>query len=231
MASSRNGLSALKSFREVTTMKRLFLLVFIMCIAMSGCALKVMPEQVESGVINSRELSQTLTRDGVAITVKGSDAELYSYNLEGSVSAFTVIIDNQSDREVMIDTDSFLLLDDENRQYFPLTPEKVKEAIAKDSYYLIPYPYVGFYYLEDYQKSSFYNTFNSQLPYYYEVYPQDLYTKALTNGTIIPKAKVTGLLYYRIDMQGKRGVKLLVYKKGASKSAAPEYLFPFKIRK
>lgn len=212
-------------------MKELLFSIFMAVIVMSGCSLKVIPVQVESGVINAKEQSQTLNRDGVAITARGSDAELYSYNLEGSVSAFTVLIDNQSDKEVMIDTDAFLLLDDEGRQYFALTPEKVKEIIAKDSYYLIPYPYVGFYYLEDYQKSSFYNTFNSQLPYYYEVYPQDLYTKALTSGTIIPKAKVIGLVYYRIDLQGKKGVKLLVYKKGTSKSAAPDYVFPFKIQK
>lgn len=212
-------------------MKELLFSIFMAVIVMSGCSLKVIPEQVESGVINAKEQSQTLTRDGVAITVRGSDAELYSYNLEGSISAFTVLIDNQSDKEVMIDTDAFLLLDDEGRQYFPLTPEKVKEIIAKDSYYLIPYPYVGFYYLEDYQKSSIYSTFISQLPYYYEVYPQDLYTKALTSGTIIPKAKVIGLVYYRIDLQGKKGVKLLVYKKGTSKSAAPDYVFPFKIQK
>ncbi len=210
-------------------MKRSFLSLAIVICFMTGCSLKVLPVPVESGVVNQKESTQTLTKDSISITVGSADTQLYTYNLEGTVSAFSVLIDNQSNNEIPIDTDSFLLIDSDGNQYFPLTPEKVKEIISKDSYYLIPYPYVGFYYLEDYEKSSFYNTFNSQLPYFYEVYPQDIYTKAIASGTIIPKAKVAGLVYFKIDLSGKKGVKLLVYKKGTAKSAAPDFIFPFKI--
>lgn len=212
-------------------MKKSFLSFAILLFFVAGCSLKVVPVPVESGVVNTKDNSQTLTKDGVSITVGSADTQLYTYNLEGTVSAFSVLIENQSNNEVPIDSDLFLLIDSDGNQYFPLTPEKVKEIISKDSYYLIPYPYVGFYYLEDYEKSSFYNTFNSQLPYFYEVYPQDIYTKAMANGTIIPKAKVAGLVYFKVDLSGKKGVKLLVYKKGTAKSAAPDFTFPFKIEK
>ncbi|KAF0218518.1 MAG: hypothetical protein FD174_2818 [Geobacteraceae bacterium] len=212
-------------------MKKTFIVIVIAAICTYGCALKVIPEPVESGVVNSKDNSQTITKGGIAITVRGADTELYSYNLEGTVSAFSVLIDNQTDDEIIFDADSFLLIDNESRQYTPLTPEKVKEIVSKDSYYLIPYPYVGFYYLEDYEKSSFYNSFNSQIPYFYEIYPQDIYTKAITGGSIIPKAKVAGLVYFRIDLNDKKEVKLLVYKKRTSKSAAPDFVFPFKIKK
>ncbi len=195
----------------------------------TGCALKVIPEPADSGVINTRENTQTITKKGIAITVGNSDTEIDSYNLEGTVSAFQVAIDNLSDQEVVFNTDSFLLLDNDGRQYYPLTPERVKEIISRDSYYLIPYPYVGFYYLEDYQKAYFNNQFNSQVPYFYEVYPQDIYTKALPGGAIIPHAKTAGLVYFKIEMRGKRGVKLLVYGAGTSKSSPPDYTFPFKI--
>jgi hypothetical protein len=197
----------------------------------SGCALKVIPEQIEGGVIDSKDGSLTIKKDNIAISVRGDDTELYSYNLDGTVYAFSAVIDNQGTTELPISTDAFILMDSDGRQYLPLTPEKVKEIITKDSYYLIPYPYVGFYYLEDYKKSSFYNTFNSQIPYYYEMYPQDIYTKALTTGTIIPKAKVIGLLYFRIDLSGKTGMKLLFYKKDTPKSAPADFVFPFKISK
>lgn len=212
-------------------MKKVLFSLLIGALSVSGCALKLMPEPTESGVINSRDLSQTVTKDGIAITVRGADAELYTYNLEGTVTAFTVLIENRSAGETAFDTDAFLLVDDEGRQHYPLTPEKVKEIISRDSYYLIPYPYVGFYYLEDYEKSSFYNRFNTQLPYFYELYPQDIYTKALPGGTIIPQAKVGGFVYFKIDLSGKKGVKLLVFRKGTPKSAAPDFLFPFKIQK
>lgn len=210
-------------------MNKKFLLMFIGLTLLPACALKVIPQPIEAGIINAADNSQRVTKGGIAITARVADAELSSYNLEGTVTAFAVQIDNQTNSEASFATDSFLLLDDQARQYFPLTPEKVKEMLSKDSYYLIPYPYVGFYYLEDYEKSSFYNTYNSQLPYFYEVYPQDIYTKALQSGSIIPKAKVAGLVYFKIDLNGKKGVKLLVYKKGTGKSAVPDFVFPFKI--
>jgi hypothetical protein len=220
------------SSREVKKMKHaLFLTGMLLVAALTGCSLKVIPEQVGSGIINPADNSQAISKDGISITTKSVDMDLRSYNLEGTVSAFSVMIDNQTTGEVSLGLDSFALLDNENRQYLPLTPERVKEIISRDSYYLIPYPYVGFYYLEDYEKSSFYNTFNPQAPYYYEVYPQAIFTRALSSDSIIPKAKVAGLIYFKIDLTTVRNVKLLVYKKGTSRSAPPDFTFPFKIDK
>lgn len=212
-------------------MKRLALPLVLAAVVLSGCALKVVPQPVPQGIVDSSDNSQTITKDGVSVKVANSDAEIVAYNLENMVTAFSVTVHNQTDREAAFDTDSFLLLDDQNRQYYPLTPEKVKELVSRDSYYLIPYPYVGFYYLEDYEKTSYYNATNSQLPFYYEVYPQDIYTRALSAGSIIPGAKAVGLVYFRIDLSTVKEVRLLVYRKGASKSAPPEFVFPFVIKK
>lgn len=212
-------------------MKKLALPLILAAFLISGCALKVVPQPVPQGVIDSADNSQTLTKDGVAIRVANSEAEIASYNLDNMVTAFSVTIANQTDREVAFETDSFVLLDDQKRQYLPLTPDKVKEIISRDSYYLIPYPYVGFYYLEDYEKSSFANATNSQLPYYYEVYPQDLYTRSLAAGSIVPGAKVAGLVYFRIDLAAVKELSLLVFRKGTSKSSPPDYVFPFLIKK
>lgn len=208
----------------------LFLSVTLLFIV--GCSsLKVIPEAVQGGVINGKENSLTLTKNGITVTVASSDMEIASYNLDGTVASFFVVVNNQTDSELLISNDSFLLIDDNDRQYFPLTPEKVKEIIARDTYYLIPYPYVGFYYLEDYQKSAFYNRFTSDRPYYYEVYPQDIYTKSIPTGSIIPKARVAGLVYFRIDLTDKKGVNLKLYNKDTPKSAQADFVFPFKIVK
>jgi hypothetical protein len=199
---------------------------------MAGCAsLKVIPEPVQNGIVNEKENSLTITKDNISVTARSGDIEIVSYNLEGNVSSFFVIVDNQTNNELAISSDSFLLIDNDGRQYFPLTPEKVKEIIARDTYYLIPYPYVGFYYLEDYEKSSFYNRMTSDRPYFYEVYPQDIYTKSIPTGSIIPKAKVAGLVYFRIDLEGKKGVSLKLFKKDTPKSSTADFVFPFKIVK
>jgi hypothetical protein len=99
--------------------------------------------------------------------------------------------------------------------------------LRKDSYYLVPYPYVGFYYLEDYEKTNAYNRFNSALPYYYDLYPQDLFTKAIQATTVIPGMKVEGLAYFKIDLASHKRVKLMIFHKGISKSSPPDFSFPF----
>lgn len=209
-----------------------YIALLLSVLALTGCAsITFVPEQVAGGVINEKENAQTITRDRIAITARSGDSQTLAYNLDEPVSSFLVIVENQTDSELGLEADSFLLVDDGGRQYFPLTPEKLKEIISRNAYYLMPYPYVGFYYLEDYEKSSFYNRFTSDRPYFYEVYPQDIYTKALPAGVIIPKAKVSGLVYFRIDLQGKKGVTLLVYRKGTPKSAPADFSFPFKIIK
>lgn len=198
---------------------------------LTGCSLKVVPQQVPQGVINPADNSQTVTKDGIAVKVANSDREMVSYNLDGTVTAFDVTIHNQTEREVGFGVDSFVLLDDQNRQHLPLTPERVKEMVSRDSYYLIPYPYVGFYYLEDYERTSYYTETGSQLPYYYEVYPQDIYTRALNAATVIPGAKAEGLVYFRIDLAATKEMRLLVFRKGASKSSPPDFTFPFTVSK
>lgn len=205
--------------------------IMLSAIILSGCAIKVVPEPIESGVVDPSHNSLTVRKDSLRISVANSSPEMTDYKLEGGIASFALEIENQGSSEISFDKDSFILLDNEGRQYYPLTPEKMKEILSKDLYYLIPYPYVGFYYLEDYEKAAFRNEQSSNIPYYYEVYPQDIYTKALNAGTIIPGAKVNGLVYFRIDLEDVKGVKLYVYKKGTSKSSQPDFVFPFRIVK
>ena len=211
-------------------MKKILLLLCAV-LSLAGCgSLKVVPDATAPGMV-SADNSLSVSRDGVAMTVKHADVNMFSANLEGMVAAFSVQVENQTDGEITFAQDSFLLLDNDNRQYAPLTPEKVREIVTRDTYYLIPYPYVGFYYLEDYQKTSFYNRFNTREPYFYELYPQDIFTKGFPAGAIIPKAKVAGLIYFKIDLSDKKGVKLLAYRNKNAKSTAPDFEFPFSIRK
>lgn len=214
-------------------MKNLVLyLLLLASVMMSGCSsFKVIPETTANGVINPTDNSVTILKEGVEVTTKLSDTDINSYNLESTVTAFHVSIKNNTSGEVVYDEQSFVLVDEKGMQYYLLTPEKVREIIKKDSYYLMPYPYVGFYYLEDFQKTSFYNRTTSSLPYYYELYPQDIFTKSIPFTGIIPSMTIEGLVYFKLDLANHQNIKLYVYRKGASKSSPPEFIFPFKIVK
>lgn len=197
---------------------------------LSGCAVKVVPEAVTGGIVSPDGKTLSLTRGDVTISAGAVDEEIFT-NTEGLITSLQVEINNSGESEVHFDNDSFLLVDGDNRQYFSMTPEKVRQMLAKETYYLLPYPYVGFYYLEDYEKAAYKNSTNSTLPYYYELYPENLFTRALPMGPVIPKAKVSGLLYFQADLHALKSFKLQIYRKGSSKSAPPDYQFPFRVVK
>ena len=210
-------------------MKHSLILMSIIAILLAGCStVRIVPELAVNGRVNMVDNSQTITSNGVEVTARVDETAINSYNLDGTITAFHISIRNTTDGEINFGDDSYVLVDESGLQYSLLTPENVRSMLKKDSYYLVPYPYVGFYYLEDYEKTNAYNRFNSALPYYYDLYPQDLFTKALQATTVIPGMKVEGLTYYKIDPAAHNTFKLLIFYKGASKSSPPAFSFPFK---
>lgn len=213
-------------------MKYSRLIILLPILLFAACSsIKAVPQQVKNGIINGADNSQTIARNDIEIRARLAESGINDYNLEQTVSAFSVSIKNNSSREAVFSDDSFVLTDERGVQYAQLTPDRLKDIIKKDSYYLMPYPYVGFYYLEDFQKTSFYNRFNSSLPYYYELYPQDLLTKSLSATSIIPGMSVEGLLFFKIDLSSHQQVKLHVYRKDASRSLPADFIFPFSVLK
>lgn len=213
-------------------MKYSFFLMSLIVVLFAGCSsVKVIPEQVANGHVNLENNSQTIVSNGIEVTARIDEAGINSYNLEGTVTAFYISIKNATESEVAFNDDSYVLVDEAGLQYSLLTPENVRAMLKKDSYYLVPYPYVGFYYLEDYEKTSAYNRFNSALPYYYDLYPQDIYAKALQPSNIIPGMKIEGLTYFKIDPSVHQHITLLIFRKGGPKSSPPVFSFPFKIVK
>lgn len=213
-------------------MKQSLILLSVTVMLLAGCSsVKVVPEQTVNGRVNTTDNSQTITANGVEITARVDETAINSYNIESTVTAFHISIRNATDSEIAFGDDSYVLVDESGLQYSLLTPESVRAMLKKDSYYLVPYPYVGFYYLEDYEKTNAYNRFNSSLPYYYDLYPQDIFTKALQATIVIPGMKVEGLTYFKIDPASHQHIKLLVFRKGVSKTSHPDFSFPFKIIK
>lgn len=213
-------------------MIRSIILMLVFAALLAGCSsVRVVPEQTASGRINAADNSQTIVANGVEVTARVDETAINSYNLDGTVTAFHIAIRNTTDNEISFGDESYVLVDGSGLQYSLLTPENVRTMLKKDSYYLIPYPYVGYYYLEDYEKTTAYNRLNSSLPFYYELYPQDLFTQALQPATIIPGMKVEGLTYFKIDPAAHKQFSLLIFRKGASKSSPPDFFFPFKVVK
>lgn len=212
-------------------MKALKLCILLALTVIAGCSVKIVPDPLSPGIINAKENSITLSRNGTVVTVAPADPGMLNYNLESPVASFNVEIQNDGDKEIAFDSEGFVLIDSNNRQYYSLTPDKIRQMLARDTFYLLPYPYVGFYYLEDYEQAAFRNSTNTNLPYYFEIRPQDIYTRALPAETIIPNARIKGLVYFNVDIESLTSFRINLYAKGASKSSEPDFTFPYKVVK
>ncbi len=198
---------------------------------LGGCGVTVVPRPTASAVLNPSDNSLSEEKAGVVVSARVQDLEVAPYRMVDNLTSFHVTVSNQTDQEISLPLDAFLLIDETGNQYRPIEPGNIQGIVSKDSQYLIPYPYVGYYYLEDKEKSAFFNTFESSLPFYAENYPQDIYTQALPAGSVIPGATISGLVYFVIDLYLHSGVELRAYLPGTPSTAPPDYAFPFSIEK
>jgi len=165
-----------------------FILVVSILLLCSACSVSVSPIATPTGIINPEDNSLTETHDGVSFTVKLDQLSFGPYQQVDNITSFHVNINNQTESQISFPSSAFLLKDGNGRQYRSITPERVREIVSKDSVYLIPYPYVGYYYLEDQARVAYQDTFSSSLPFYAEYHPQDIFTRALTEEPLLKKS-------------------------------------------
>ncbi len=211
-------------------MRTSYILVALTLLFCSACSVKVVPVASPTGTINHEEKSITETRGGVSFTVKLDELSVSPYEMVDNITSFHVSIENRTGAEISFPSHAFLLRDGSNRQYRSITPEQVREIVSKDTVYLIPYPYVGYYYLEDQAKVSNNDTFSSSLPFYAQYHPQDIFTQALTDQPILSDSHVSGLVYFVASLERTDFAELMVFQNGST-SGEPLAKFQFSIKK
>jgi hypothetical protein len=208
---------------------RLQMLLTVLCFC-AACSTQVVPVPTATALLDPGGTSLTEVRDGVAITVRLDQESVQPAQLVDNLTAFHLTIDNRTERAVTVSTDTLLLKDGAGRQYRSITPERVREIVSKDTVYLIPYPYVGYYYLEDQARGAAQQAMASSLPFYAEYHPQDIFTRALPAGAVLPHAKVAGVVYFLIDLTATSRAELLIFQDSRMQDA-PRYRFPFGVKK
>lgn len=208
---------------------RLFVAVLLL-FCCTACTTNVAPIATTTGTINPADNSLTEIRDGVAFTVKLDELSVAAYPAVDNITAFHVAIDNRTDQPVFFPSRTFLLKDGGGRQYPSISPERVRDIVSKDTVYLIPYPYVGYYYLEDQMRVTAADTFSSSLPFYAEYHPQDIFTRALSEEPIHKQSKVAGVIYFIADLEQSDYAEVQVFA-GGEAAGEPLASFPFAIEK
>ena len=205
-------------------------LIVLVTLQLVACAVKVTPQATATAHVNLQDSSITEIQAGVAITAKLDELSLAPYQMVDNITSFQITVDNQTSLAIQMPVERFVLNDAEGRQYRTITPERVREIVSKDTVYLIPYPYVGYYYLEDQMKVSQFDTFSSSLPFYAEYHPQDIFTRALPQTPVLAGAKINGVIYFITDLERTSAVELMIFD-NSELTGQPRYRLPFAIEK
>lgn len=209
-----------------------FLALCAAALLMAGCStVHVVPQPIPGATINPADRSITASAKGVTVSARVQDLEVAPYRFETNVASFYVALVNGTTDALTVPHESFFLLDSGGNQYRPLHPASIQEMVSSDSAYLIPYPYVGFYYQEDFEEYGFFNTFNSALPYYAENHPQDVPARALSADRLLPGARAGGEVYFPVDLASGNSFELRLYLPGTPVAGTADFTFPFRVEK
>lgn len=211
-------------------MKRLSCLCLCILLLV-GCGVKVVPKPTATALLDPATNALSWSAKGVNLSVKLVDQDVARTQMIDRVASFSVTAANLTGKELTLPLSSYLLVDDQGNQLRPITPEELLRIVSRESFYLIPYPYFGYYYLEDRAKLSSFNTMTSPLPYFPENHPQAILIEAVPTAAIVPGAKVSGLVYFLVDFEKKQQIEFRAYLPGADTSAAPDFTFPFSVEK
>jgi hypothetical protein len=211
-------------------MKRLICLVSALLL-LAGCGAHVVPKPTATAVLDPATNALSWTSRGLALSVRLADLEVARTQMIDRIASFAVTIDNRTERDLPVALSAFVLLDEQGNQIRPVTPQELLRIVSRDSFYLIPYPYFGYYYLEDRAKLQAFNASSSPLPYFPETHPQAILMEALPEGPVLPGARISGLVYFPVDLETKKQVEFRAYLAGAETTAPAEFAFPFSVEK
>lgn len=206
--------------------------VSLFFLLLCGCGgVRIVPDPAADARLDPQSGDLTMTRDDLRVSVRLQDLQVRPYQAVDHLCSFYVSIRNEGERTRDIVPEAFVLIDAGGNQYRSITPEKVIEIISRESFYLIPYPYVGFYYLEDSVKVSQFSRFDSSLPYFPQRYPQDLHTAALPQDRLLPDSRLAGQIYFIADLTAMDAFELRYNPEHPSGAESGNFSFSFSVEK
>lgn len=200
-------------------MKKIFFLLLTF-FTFYSCAPKIEPLVTKDVSLIKEENMLTSTKDEKKIDVKIAYPTPLFYGMEDTFVMFFVKIDNLSDKEITVSKEDFVLFDDKKAQSYALTADEIAKIVEQNLFYLIPYPYVG-YYSESLNYYEGRYLYNPQAPHVYPVSPREVYLEALPFEKILPKANIKGKLYFKKKLSEAKSLNLKAFKKDN------DYLFDF----
>ena len=210
---------------------KLYMPLVFLAFLLSGCGVQVVPRTSAQISLGADKETVTATQNGLTLSAKVQDLDFGPYTGENNITAFYVKISNNSLEERSVPLAAFLLFDQDRKVYRPLESDRVTALTRQEANYLIPYPYVGFYYLQDSTDFDYSTQSASSLAYSPQKTVGSAETYALPVGTIPSGAHIAGMLFFNIDLYEKKFVDLTLQMKNDGSVPDTKFSFLFDVVK
>lgn len=187
---------------------KLYMPIVFLALLLSACGVQVVPRTSAQFSLGADKATVTATENGLTLSAKVQDLDFGPYTGENNITAFYVKITNNSHEERTVPLAAFTLFDQDRKVYRPLESDRVTALTRQEANYLIPYPYVGFYYLQDSTDFDYSTQSASSLAYSPKSTSASVEAYALPVGSIPSGAHIAGMLFFNIDLYEKKFVDL-----------------------
>lgn len=184
----------------------LSILILLFLTACSAMVIAPQPQPGSQVDLDGQRVSRLAK--GVRFSAQLHEASVRPSPVNQNYSSFKVEIENQRNVLLPLAYTDFLLVDDQGRQYLPVDPAELVELLTDSAPYLVPYPYVGFYYLEDSARAQLDTQYRSERSYFASRRPEYLATEALPDADVLPASVVAGIIYFPAELRTMSGFEI-----------------------
>lgn len=210
---------------------KLFIPIVFLAFILSGCGVQVVPWTSEQISLGADKETVTATENGLTLSAKVQDLDFGPYTGENNITAFYVKVSNDSKNERIVPLAAFMLYDQDRKLHRPLEADRVTTLTRQEANYLIPYPYVGFYYLQDSTDFDYATQSASSLAYSPQKTMASAEAYALPVGSLPAGANIAGMLFFNIDLYEKSFVDLTLQLQGDGNLPETKFSFLFDVVK
>lgn len=178
-----------------------------------SCAPALHPVPGEGVSYDPKEEMLSAEKEDIKMEVKIAPQSYSFYGMEDNFIIFYVKMENKGDREVEVNTEDFVILDDKMHQVYAMKVDEVAKIIEQNLFYLIPYPYIGFYSEgQNYYEGRY--LYNPGAPHTYPVSAKEIYLDAFPYGKVLPKANIKGKIYFKKRLSEAKKINLRALRRG-----------------
>ena len=212
-------------------MKYLVLLLVLFS-GLCGCSgVKIIPQQ--EGVRSTGDRAAPLVRQqgGVSVIVSLGDVSVRPALPQQNYCSFRVEINNQRTDPLPVSFADITLVDSAGQRYDARNPVELTALLLPNIPLLLPYPYIGYYYLGDRKRDHAWDQFHSDAAYSTSRRPEYIQLEALPEGPLLPGTSVAGMVYFAAELRSMQSFEIIYRSAGSLVPQNASLRFPFSVEK